>query len=248
MGIFRRITDIIAANVNDLIDRAEDPEKMAKQIIREMEESIGEVRGQVARAMAAEHQLAAQLNAARTDAAEWERRAMRAVELNKDDLARQALLRRREAERTIRALEPQLDRSREATELLRQQLRVLEDRIMMARRKRDTIIARQRMAQAQAKVNRSLGNLDRATSAMSRLASAADRVDEMEARLAAETVLIGSTDFGLEDQFERLEQDSSVDAELEALKERVNRLPSPDAEEDRPQLDGEQESQETSQE
>jgi phage shock protein A len=220
MGVFRRLTDIISANVNDLIDKAEDPEKMAKQIIREMEESIGEIRGQVARAMAAEHQLAAQLNAARADAIEWQQRALRAVELDKDDLARQALLKRRTAEQTAQQVEPQLEQARRAADLLRQQLHSLEDRIMLARRKRDTIIARQRMAEAQSAVNRSMGQFGKASDHLARMTGLADRVDEMEARSRAELTLMHD-ELPLEVQFERIEEAQSLEAELAVLKEQV---------------------------
>lgn len=220
MGVFKRIADIVTANVNDLIDKAEDPEKMAKQIIREMEESIGEVRAQVAQAMAAEHQLSAQLSAAKAEAEDWERRAIRAVELDRDDLARQALLKRRDAERVVRGAEPQLVKAREATELLREQLRVLEDRIMFARRKRDTIIARQRMAEASSKVSRTVGRFSKAADHLSRMSGIEDRVDAMEARMTAEMTLL-SESTPLEEQFEKLEEEHTVDAELAALKERL---------------------------
>lgn len=220
MGIFRRLSDIISANINDMIDKAEDPEKMAKQIIREMEENIGEVRGEVAQAIAVEHQLTAQLTGARSEASEWERRAFRAVELSRDDLARQALLKRRDSERTVRYAEPQLERSMQATHLLREQLHVLEDRIMLARRKRDTIIARQRMAEAQSKVSQAAGNFGKVSSQLSRLAGVSDHVDELEARASAEIQLL-SESVPLQEQFERLEEESTVDAELAALKQRV---------------------------
>lgn len=220
MGVFKRIADIVTANINDLIDKAEDPEKMAKQIIREMEESIGEVRGQVASAMAAEHQLAAQLASAKAEAADWEKRAVRAVEMDRDELAKQALLKRRDADRVARAAEPQLTKSREAVELLREQLRVLEDRIMFARRKRDTIIARQRMAEASNRVTRTVGRFSKAADHLSRMSGIEDRVNSMEARMTAEMTLL-SESVSLEEQFEKLEEERTVEAELAALKQRV---------------------------
>jgi len=224
MGVFRRISDIVSANINDLVDKAEDPEKMAKQIIREMEEGIGDVRGQVARAMASERQLTVQLDNARRDAADWQQRAVRAVELEKDDLARQALLRKRNAECSTRTLEPQLARARQVCEVLREQLKLLEDRIMLARRKRDTIIARQRMAAAQAKVHKSVGRFDKANSHLSRMSGIADRVEELEARVSAEMTLLTESS-SLEEQFEKLEEDGSIDEELKALKAQVKTLP-----------------------
>ena len=224
MGIFRRISDIIASNVNDLIDKAEDPEKMAKQIIREMEQGIGEVRGQVAMAMASDKQLANQLENARREVGDWQQRAVRAIELGKDDLARQALLRKRDAERSVHSLEPQVARAAQSFSMLREQLKVLEDRIMLARRKRDTIIARQRMAEAQVKVHRSLDSFGKGSTHLSRMSGITDRVEELEARVSAEMVMMADS-VTLEEQFQKIDEDRDIDAELAALKEQVKKSP-----------------------
>jgi len=222
MGIFRRISDIIAANVNDLIDKAEDPEKMAKQIIREMEEGIGEVRGQVARAMAAHRQLCTQLESARRGIDEWQQRALRAVELDKDDLARGALVRRHDAESAVRTLAPQVASAQAALDTLREQLKALEDRIMLARRKRDTIIARQRVAAAQQQVHRSVGRFGKADDHLGRMTAMGDRVEELEARVSAEVTLM-TDGVRLEDRFEQLKEQTDVEAELAALRQQVHK-------------------------
>jgi DNA repair exonuclease SbcCD ATPase subunit len=115
MGFFKRISDIISANLNEMAEHFEDPETMLRQAIREMEESIGEVTGQTAKAMANEKTLSRELERNRAQSAQWQERAKKAVEAGDDALARKALARKNECEKLVAALEDQLTAAREAS-------------------------------------------------------------------------------------------------------------------------------------
>src|SRR5512139_196208 len=107
MGFFKRISDIVSANLNELTEQFEDPEKMLKQAIREMEEAIAEVTGQTAKAMANEKTMSRELERNRAQSAQWQDRAMKAVEAGDDALARKALARKNECEKLVAALADQ---------------------------------------------------------------------------------------------------------------------------------------------
>ena len=130
MGVFKRISDIISANLNDLTEQFEDPEKMLKQAVREMEESIAEVTQQTAKAMANEKTLARELQRNRAQCDKWQDRAAKAVEAGDDDLARKALARKNESQKVVDALEDQLEAAREASTTLKRQLAAMKAELL----------------------------------------------------------------------------------------------------------------------
>ncbi len=132
MGIMDRLSRLLQANVNDLIDQAEDPEKMIDQILRDMQENMRTARAQVAAMIAQEKELEADLNETRQLAAEWGRKAQRAVEAGKDDLAREALRRKKDNDENARVYEQQLQAQEQAVEKLKTQLRQLEAKYQAA--------------------------------------------------------------------------------------------------------------------
>ena len=146
MGIFKRISDIISANLNELTESFEDPERMLKQAIREMEQSIGDVTQQTAKAMANEKTLVREVERNRKQAAEWEDRAAKAVDAGDDDLARRALSRKKEHEKLVAALEDQLAAARETSTVLRRQLDAMKAKLAEAKRTCATLAARKRTA------------------------------------------------------------------------------------------------------
>ena len=146
MGIFSRISDIISANFNEMADNFEDPEKMLKQAIREMEESIADATQQTAKAMANEKTLARELQRNRQQAGVWQSRAEAAVAAGDDDLARKALVRRREHEDLAAALEDQSQSANQAAVTLKRQLDAMRAKLAEAKRSLATLTVRKRAA------------------------------------------------------------------------------------------------------
>jgi phage shock protein A len=147
-NIFKRISDVLAANLNDLIDRVEDPERMVKQIIREMEDNIRIAEEGVIDAIASEKQLHKDLEHHRQQAATWRQRAEEALRADQEDLARAALTRKKEHDQIITTLEPAWEAAQHTSEQLKAQLHALEAKLEEARRKRSTLVARQRAVEA----------------------------------------------------------------------------------------------------
>src|SRR5262249_53590879 len=145
-SIFKRMSDVISANLNDLIDRVEDPERMIKQIIREMEENLSKAKEGVIEAIASEKQLQKDLEQHRQQSAQWQRKAGEALQANREELARAALLRKKEHDNIIKTLEPAWVAAQNTSEWLKTQLHALEAKLEEARRKRSTLVARQRAA------------------------------------------------------------------------------------------------------
>jgi len=141
-NIFKRISDVLAANLNDLIDRVEDPERMVKQIIREMEDNIRIAEEGVIDAMASEKQLQKDLEHHRHEATTWRQRAEEALRADQEDLARAALMRKKEHDQIITTLEPAWEAVQHTSEQLKAQLHALEAKLEEARRKRSTLVAR----------------------------------------------------------------------------------------------------------
>lgn len=217
MGILDRMSRLIRANVNDMIDRAEDPELMLNELLREMQSSIREARTQVANMIAQEKMIEAELTEAQRDAREWERKAELALQRGREDLAREALRRKRDDEEIASVYTQQLASQSEMVEKLKQQLRVLENKYQEAESKRDVLIARHRRAQAQKKITETFSTLPD-MSAMGELERMEKRILTEESQAAAMQELEqDSTEW----QFSELETDFDVEADLEALKARL---------------------------
>src|SRR5438132_7040087 len=148
MGIFDRLSTLFRSNINDLISRAEDPEKMLNQLIVDMRSQLAKAKQQVAASIADEKRLAAQVDQEKKGAEDWERRAVLAVQEGRDDLAKQALLRHNEHAQGALQLHDTWVKHREETEKLKLSLRQLNDRIEEAKRKKNILIARQKRAEA----------------------------------------------------------------------------------------------------
>ena len=222
-GIMDRLSRLIRANVNDLIDQAEDPEKMIDQILRDMQESITMARAQVAAMIAQEKEL--ELDAAETKklAGEWGRKAERAVAAGKDDLAREALRRRRDNEENSAIYSEQLGVQTQAVAKLKDQLRQLEAKYQATLGARDSLIARQRRAKATRQVAEAVvvfTPLD-PTSELDRM----ERKIRSEEAHALAALEIGDESF--EAQFQALDSESDVEDELQALKQSLGTGGSP---------------------
>lgn len=218
MGILDRMSRLIRANINDLIDRAEDPEKMLNELLREMETNIRDARMQVANMIAQEKELEADLKDAQRDSREWERRAELAVNSSKDDLAREALRRRRDAESIATVYATQLTSQQEMVAKLKQQLKMLEAKHDEAESKRDVLIARHRATQAQRQMTETLSTLPGLDS-YSELDRMERRIRQEESKTQALGELQGDD---LDWQFAELDRDEDIEGELAALKARVS--------------------------
>ena len=214
MGILDRMSRLVRANVNDLIDRAEDPEKMIDQILRDMESNIVTARSQVAAMIAQEKELDADLRETRQLATEWEEKARRAVTAGKDDLAREALRRKRDNDENANVYQHQLEVQGETVEKLKHQLQLLESKYQQTMGQRDSLIARQRRAKASQQVAQF-------TSTLSPL-DASSELDRMERKIrsteAQAAALSEMESTSLDAQFRELDYDVDIEQELEALK------------------------------
>ncbi len=214
MGILDRMQRLVRANINDLIDRAEDPEKMIDQILRDMESNIVTARSQVAAMIAQEKELEADLNETRQLTSEWGEKAKRAVTAGKDDLAREALRRKRDNEENAKVYEQQHQVQLQTVDKLKSQLQQLESKYQQTLSQRDSLIARQRRAKASQQVAEF-------TSTLSPL-DASSELDRMERKIrsteskAAALADMESTSFDA--QFRELDYDVDIEKELEALK------------------------------
>jgi len=237
MSIFQKISTLFKSNINDLIARAENPEKMLNQIILDMRDQLSKAKREVAAAIADERKLRAQVENEAKQARDWERRAVLAVQEGRDDLAKQALLREKEHAQRAQALEQTWQAQAQETEKLKASLKQLNDRIEEAKRKRNLLIAKQKRAQAQKRIHETMSGLSD-TSAFDAFNRMAERIEESERKtLAAAEVSESLTGDTLEDEFAMLEQgDDEMDSRLLALKREMG-LIAPAKEKEAPQLE-----------
>ncbi len=217
MGIFKRISDILSANINHLLDKAEDPEKMIKQVINEMYEKIQEARTATAQAIAAEKQLKKELDVNQQQVEEWRTKAMQTVEAGDDDLARKALSRKKEHEHIVAGLQTQWESSHAAAENLKVQFQALQAKLAEAKRKQSALIARQRAAEAQRDIQKTLSNVDIDKSAFDKFDRMEEKVEQMEAEAQAMTEL-ATEDASLEKEFQDIGDKEEIEDELAKLK------------------------------
>jgi phage shock protein A len=220
MNIFSRVSDIINANVSDLLDRAEDPEKMVKMLIFEMEEQIDMARGGVAKAIAGEKKLEMNLTKNRSEAEAWQVKAEAAIGRGDDDLARKCLQRKKEHDRIVDSIQPQWERARQASDALKLDLRRMEEKLEEAVRRRDSLVARQMAAEAQKEVQSVVPSLNRAQRSFAKFDRMERRVEDMEAEAAAAAEL-SQMSSGVDREVEKSQRDAEVEFELAALKKKV---------------------------
>jgi phage shock protein A len=232
MGIFDRFSQLFRSNINDLISRAEDPEKMLTQILVDMRGQLVKAKQQVASAIADEKRLRDQADAEYKQAEDWERRAMLAVQEGRDDMAKQALVRHGEHLGNGQQLEQTWESHKLETDKLKNQLRDLNDKIEEAKRKKNLLVARQRRAQAQQRIAETMSSLSE-KSAFEAFARMEERIETNERQIKASAEIdeefTGDT---LQRDFKQLERGAvsvSVDNQLLALKQKMGMLPAPAA-------------------
>jgi phage shock protein A len=233
MGLFDRLSALLRSNINDLISRAEDPEKMLNQIITDMRSQLAKAKQQVATAIADEKRLRDQADAEFKQAGDWENKARLAITENRDDLAKQALMRQAEHSSHGQQLAQTWEQHRLETEKLKNALRDLNDKIEEAKRKKNLLIARQRRAQAQKRIHDTMSSLSE-KSAFEAFARMEERIETNERQLKASVEIEEEfTGDRLAQDFKQLERSAttnSVDMQLLALKQKMGMLPAGSAE------------------
>jgi phage shock protein A len=230
MGIFSRLGTLIKSNLNDLISRAEDPQKMLNQLVTDMQNQLVEAKKQVAVSIADQKRLEKQRDEQSDLAQEWERKAMLAVRAGDDNLAREALKRKGEHEAQATEFIKQTQLQKDAVDKLKDQLRTLNDKIEEAKRKKNILVARQKRAEAQKAIQDTMQGLSD-TSAFDTFERMAQKVDQIEAESEASAELGNElTGDTLQQKFKALESGSvGTDNALAELKAKMGLAPAPEA-------------------
>ena len=225
MGIFSRFTDIINANINTILDKAEDPEKMVRLIIQEMEETLVEVRTQSAKLIADKKELGRRTERMKKEADEWERKAETAISKEREDLARAALKEKTAALEEVNTVSSDLEQIEHNLEKLSGDIGLLQQKLADAKTRQKALILRGKTAKSRIGVKRQLHEVD-IDAAMSRFERYERKIDMMEGEI--ESYDLGQRN--LADEIADLESDEKVDEELAKLKERMGGQPSDSAE------------------
>ena len=225
MGFLSRLAKLIKSNINDLINKSEDPEKMLNQVILDMNQQLIEAKKQVAVAIADEKRLHKQLLGETRQSQDWEQKAMLAVRAGDDELAKEALLRKKELDAIASQYREQWERQRALTDQLKTALKALNAKIGEAQRKKNVLIARKRRAEAMKSIQETMSGLSDA-SAFETFDRMAEQIDQMEAEAeAGAQVAEQYTGDLLKHRFSELEATAGADLELEALKRKMGLLP-----------------------
>lgn len=222
MGLFKKLKDLLEANISDLINKAEDPEKMLSLYIEKATEELKEFNIQVNRAVADELQLRQKIEAAEKEVQSWMSQAKVAVQQGRDDLARIALERKQTTERNLEDLRLQMAEQSGVVEELRANFRMLEEKLSKAKMERDSLVMRQRRAKAMKQAGEAVREIA-SGSALGDFDRMKDKVDRMEAEAKATTISLTDS---LADEFEKLKQDAqkqAVEDELARLKAEMNK-------------------------
>ncbi|NCO75230.1 MAG: PspA/IM30 family protein [Cyanobacteria bacterium] len=221
MGIFDRISRVVRANVNDMIDKAEDPEKVLEQSLREMGDDLVKMRQAVAQAIAAQKRTEQQYQKNVSEANMWQQRAQLALTKGEETLAREALVRKKTHADTAATLKAQLDGQVGQIDALRRNLTGLESKISEAKTKKDMLKARMSAAKANQQLQSTISSLN-TNSAMAAFERMEDKVVQMEAISGAEGELAG---IGGDSKWAALEGGSEVEDELAMMKAQLSGIP-----------------------
>ncbi|MUL37702.1 PspA/IM30 family protein [Gloeocapsopsis dulcis] len=228
MGLIDRIGRVFRANVNSLVNNAEDPEKILEQTVSQMQDDLVQLRQAVASAIATQKRTERQAQQAQFTAEEWYRRAQLALQQGNDTLAREALTKRKSYQETATAMQAQIEQQNSIVARMKKDMQTLESKIYEAKTKKDMYIARARSAQATARLNETLGGVN-----TSKSLGAFERMEEKVMQLEAQSDLIaemGTDD--LEKQFDALAAGDGIDDELAQMKAQLTGTQNP------PQLPG----------
>lgn len=219
MGILDRMSQVLRANINDLLNRAEDPEKLLSQILQDMEDAIQQGQSQVAEQIAQEKLIQADLDEAKQDASEWGKKAEFAVSKGRDDLAREALLRQNDYTRQVEIYQKQIQVQHQAVQKLKADLDALQSKFEDARRNKEMLVTRAKRAAAQKQISAASAKIS-SVDYSSELSRMERRIQEEEARLAAADEIKSTS---VDEQFRKLGAADQVDEQLAALKKSMGK-------------------------
>jgi phage shock protein A len=215
MGIFTRVRDIINSNINSMLDKAEDPEKLVKLMIREMEDTLVEIKASCAGAMAQRKRIDRELEEVRRRGEQWGEKAQLAVIKGREDLAREALLEKRRYTARVESLEKEALQLDGVVDQYKSDIMQLEEKLATAREKQRVLVQRHIQAQNRKRAESGIRKID-TSDAMIRFEQFENRIERMESE--ADLVNYGRKSGSLEQEFRRLETDEELERELEALK------------------------------
>ncbi|WP_372870674.1 phage shock protein PspA [Shewanella sp.] len=217
MGIFSRFADIINSNISALLDKAEDPEKMVRLIIQEMEDTLVEVRSTSAKVLAEKKDILRRIDRVDAQVQDWEEKAELAISKEREDLARAALVEKQKASTLAETLQRELEVVEDHILRLKEEVVQLQEKLADAKARQKTIIMRKQTASSRLEVKKQLDS--------SKIDNAMLKFEQYEARVESLEAQVESYDLGnkssLNDEFAALQAEDSVNAELEALKAKM---------------------------
>lgn len=217
MGVFTRLTDIIQSNVSSALDKAEDPEKLVRLMIQEMEETLVEVRSTQAGFLGDKKTLNRELSATNQSIDFWQEKAELALEKQRDDLAKSALIEKNKAAKAVESLNTELAKVDDALNKLKEDVDSLQAKLDQAKAKQASIMKREETVTSRLKVKAQLHS-DQINKALARFESVERKVDEIEAKV--ESYDLGKAP-SLQQQFDELEKNDEIEAQLAELKKKV---------------------------
>ncbi|GGP50629.1 MULTISPECIES: phage shock protein PspA [Shewanella] len=218
MGIFSRFADIVNSNISAILDKAEDPEKMVRLIIQEMEDTLVEVRSTSARVLAEKKELLRRIGRVQEQVQDWQDKAELALSKDREDLAKAALIEKQKTVGLLETLEMELQVVEEHITRLKDEVAQLQEKLNDARARQKTIIMRKQTATSRLEVKKQLDS-SKIDDAMMKFEQYERRVEGLEAQV--ESYDLGKKD-SLADEFAALEAEDAVNDELAALKAKVN--------------------------
>ena len=226
MGVFQRLSDLLKSNVNDLIDRAEDPEKMVKQIIIDRQTELTKATQNYGKAKASERLAEKKYLEAQKISSDWEAKAKMALAKGDQELAKQALARKVKADEDLNNYKEMYESISAQTDAIGDQVEVLRAKLEEAKSRQAMLIARSQMAETKKNLAKAAGGFD-GNSSMEKFQKMEEKIERKEAEADAFTEIAGNNLAGgsgddLRDSFEKLESDAKVDAELQRLMAEMN--------------------------
>jgi phage shock protein A len=221
MGVFSRISDILKSNINDLLDKAEDPEKMVKQIIIDMQKELTIATQNLGKAKASERLAQKKMDDAVKVAAGWEAKAKAALSQGNQDMAKQALAKKVRADEEVATYTEMYESISTQTDAIEDQVEVLKAKLDEAKSRQAMLIARSQMADTKKALAKSQGGFDGA-SALEKFDRMEEKIQRKEAEADAFAEIGGGGDADLIESFDQIEKDAKVDAELARLMAEMN--------------------------
>ena len=218
MGMFSRVSDIIQANINAILDKAEEPAKVIKLLIQEMEETLVELRSVAATNLAEKKQVQRQVDKLQQQINAWQAKAALAVEKDREDLARAALVEKHHSQQKLSALADEQNVVEESLSKLQTDMGKLQDKLVEARAKQKSLIIRERSVAVRMTIKNKAHSV-KIDDAIIRFEQYERRIDDLESQVDAYDLVDEST--GLHAQFNQLESESQIEQELEALRSKV---------------------------